>query len=211
MSLNLYLVFIVSAMFISATPGPNMLLAFSHGIRFGLRRTLFTLLGLTSGLLILLILSLFGVAAISHSSPILFQIFKSLGALYLMYLGIKMLQSKGNQQITDKMDYIVPSPIRLYKMGLAVSLSNPKAILFFAAFFPKFIDVNKPALGQLMILSITCFVIETFWQLIYAGSGKILANWLQVNNRLLWLDRICGIIFILTSVSLLSELTKFFH
>ena len=87
-----------------------------------------------------------------------------------------------------------------------MSLSNPKAILFFAAFFPKFLNIQLPMMPQYLILTLTFFVIETIWQLIYTVGGKTLAAWLQQGRRLMWLNRLCGLIFILIAAGLIYDM-----
>lgn len=199
--------FMVSTCLISATPGANMLLAFQFGLNYGVKKTLWTLAGLTSGLLILLTLSLLSLGLISEKMPLLLLLVKLLGALYLGYLGIQSwyhADSKlGSQTLT-----VIPTPGKLFKTGLAVSLSNPKAILFFAAFFPKFINFGAPLLPQYMVLTLGFFIIETTWQLVYTISGKQLANWLKTGKRLVWLNRLCGGIFVLIALALLVDIGR---
>lgn len=182
-----------------------MLLAFQYGLNYGFKKTLWTLAGLTCGLLVLLGLSMAGVAMLSQKLPTAFELFKCMGAVYLAYLGVQAFKSDGGSMQTDAGLQVVPTPSKLFRMGLAVSLSNPKAILFFAAFFPKFISTALPQSPQYLILVATFFVIETVWQLIYTVSGKALAQWLQQGKRLLWLNRICGLVFIGIAMSLLWD------
>ena len=99
----------------------------------------------------------------------------------------------------------MPSRGKLFRTGVWVSLSNPKAILFFAAFFPKFINFSAPLFPQYLLLTIGMFASETLWQMIYTVGGKQLAGWLNVGDRLLWLNRFCGGIFILIAAALLAE------
>ena len=136
--------------------------------------------------------------------PVAFEVFKCLGALYLAYLGWQAWRSTGGSMSSDA-EHIVPTPSKLFRMGMAVALSNPKAILFFAAFFPKFVDASLPQAPQYLVLTVSFFVIETVWQLIYTVSGKALAAWLQQGRRLQNLNRVCGAIFILIAVSLLWD------
>lgn len=98
----------------------------------------------------------------------------------------------------------------LFRTGVWVSLSNPKAILFFAAFFPKFINFSAPLWPQYILLTIGLFFSETIWQIIYTVGGKQLAGWLDVGNRLAWLNRACGVIFILIAAALLAEVASTF-
>lgn len=182
-----------------------MLLAFQYGLNYGFKKTLWTLLGLSCGLTLILTLSISGVAMLSHQMPLAFELFKCAGALYLAYLGYQAWVSKGGQMQANDDLAVVPTPSKLFRMGMAVSLSNPKAILFFAAFFPKFIDTSLNQTPQYLILVITFFVIETIWQLIYTISGQTLAHWLQQGKRLQYLNRVCGAIFVLIALSLLWD------
>ncbi|XXQ68357.1 LysE family translocator [Neisseriaceae bacterium B1] len=106
---------------------------------------------------------------------------------------------------------VVPRPWVLFHTGVMVSLSNPKAILFFAALFPKFLNRSAPLLPQYAILTASFFVIETFWQRIYTGSGKALAAWLNQSKRLLYLNRLCGTIFIFLATGLLWDIVRAFQ
>jgi len=240
MSWHLFAVFFASTFFISATPGPNMLLAFQYGMNYGVKRTLWTLAGLSVGLFILLLSTLLGLDVISRQSPWLLTIIKAVGALYLIYLGVTSWRdaSSGSlmkdaremseevaaeYSISDSQDTLgkpqarslssaavnmAPSNTRLFRTGVWVSLSNPKAILFFAAFFPKFINFSAPLWPQYVLLTIGLFLSETIWQTIYTLGGKKLASWLDIGNRLAWLNRGCGVIFIIIAAALLAEVFK---
>lgn len=241
---HLFAIFFASTFFISATPGPNMLLAFQYGMNYGVKRTLWTLAGLSVGLFILLLSTLLGLDVISRQSPWLLVIIKAIGAGYLIYLGVISWRDSGDgslmkdaQEMSEEVaaDYpdtmssiadqqspqprslssaavnvsamspVYPSNTTLFRTGVWVSLSNPKAILFFAAFFPKFINFGAPLWPQYIILTIGLFLSETIWQMVYTLGGKQLAGWLDVGNRLAWLNRGCGVIFILIAAALLAE------
>lgn len=255
MSWHLFTIFFVSTFFISATPGPNMLLAFQYGLNYGVKRTLWTLAGLSLGLFILLLSTLLGLDVISRQSPWLLEVIKTIGALYLIYLGIISWRDTGNSSLMEDArvvsaevaaDYLnsdnldrdnldrdaanpnvgysnqkprslssaavntIPTNLTLFRTGVWVSLSNPKAILFFAAFFPKFINFTAPLWPQYILLTFGLFLSETIWQIIYTLGGKQLAGWLDVGNRLTWLNRACGIIFMLIAAALLLEVISHF-
>lgn len=243
MSWHLFVVFFASTFFISATPGPNMLLAFQYGLNYGVKRTLWTLAGLSIGLFILLLSTLVGLDVISRQSPWLLTLIKAVGGAYLLYLGISAwrdaadnsslmtdaramgaevaAEMRASPDITHSPDMksnnptprslssaavkVVPSDFMLFRTGVWVALSNPKAILFFAAFFPKFINFSLPLWPQYIVLTIGLYLSETIWQLIYTVGGKKLAGWLDVGERLAWLNRGCGVIFILIAAALLVE------
>ena len=243
MSWHLFTIFFVSTFFISATPGPNMLLAFQYGMNYGIKRTLWTLAGLSLGLFILLLSTLLGLDVISRQSPWLLTVIKAVGAIYLIYLGISSWRDAGAGSLMSDAremgaevaaDYpttmasmtdnktpwprslssaaikVSPSNMTLFRTGVWVSLSNPKAILFFAAFFPKFINFSAPLWPQYILLTFGLFISESIWQIIYTLGGKKLASWLDMGNRLAWLNRICGVIFICIATALLIEVTHTF-
>ena len=248
MSWHLFAVFFVSTFFISATPGPNMLLAFQYGMNYGVKRTIWTLAGLSLGLFILLLSTLLGLDVISRQQPWLLEVIKTVGALYLIYLGISSWRDTGKSSLMKDAravsaevaaDYLdnsnsndanlnigysnqkprslssaavktSPTNLTLFRTGVWVSLSNPKAILFFAAFFPKFINFSAPLWPQYILLTIGLFLSETIWQIVYTLGGKKLAGWLDVGNRLTWLNRACGVIFILIAMALLLEVASTF-
>lgn len=241
MSWHLFTIFFISTFFISATPGPNMLLAFQYGLNYGVKRTLWTLAGLSLGLFILLLSTLLGLDVISRQSPWLLDIIKTVGALYLIYLGFASWRDAGDGSLMSDAqemgaevaaDYPsamqhtadmpkprslssaavrgYPSNMTLFRTGVWVSLSNPKAILFFAAFFPKFINFSAPLWPQYILLTIGLFFSETIWQIIYTVGGKQLAGWLDVGNRLAWLNRGCGVIFLFIALALLAEVASHF-
>ncbi len=239
MSWHLFAVFFASTFFISATPGPNMLLAFQYGMNYGVKRTLWTLAGLSLGLFVLLLSTLLGLDVISRQSPWLLTIIKAVGAAYLIYLGISSWRDAGDgslmsdakelsaevaaeyavsdgaptsqpRSLSSAATRIAPSNTTLFRTGVWVSLSNPKAILFFAAFFPKFINFSAPLWPQYVLLTIGLFLSETIWQIVYTLGGKKLASWLDVGNRLAWLNRGCGVIFIIIAAALLAEVINSF-
>lgn len=221
MSSSNFLLFFFSTFLLSATPGPNMLLAFQHGLNHGVKQTVWVLLGLSFGLLLLMVSALLGIDIISRQLPWLLTFLKLGGALYLLYLGIQTWRHADDQHsfATDtvavqtqsiepqrpKVSLIVKTPSQRFRQGMWVSLSNPKAILFFAAFFPKFIDFEAVLWPQYVILTLVFFGCEISWQLVYTFGGTKLSGWLGKRSRLLWLNRLCGLLFIFIALALAWE------
>lgn len=184
---------------VSATPGPNMLLVMSHGARFGWRAAVVSMAGCMTALLCMMSLSAAGVGALLHTWPAVFDALRYLGAAYLAYLGYKLWRSgvTSAAEQTDPSQSAQPrSPGSFYRQGLAVAASNPKAIVFSAAFFPQFIQPERPALVQFGILLLTFTVIEVSWYLIYAFSGHKLSRFLQQAHVLKNFNRVTGGVFV---------------
>ncbi|SMC28551.1 Threonine/homoserine/homoserine lactone efflux protein [Andreprevotia lacus DSM 23236] len=192
MKLEIWLAFIAVTLFISATPGPNMLLMLSHGTRYGWRATLATMAGALCGLALLFTLSAFGLAAILAASATLFLILKLVGAAYLVYLGVQCWRAGESLSLPQAKSDTAWSR---YRTGLTVALSNPKAILFAGAFLPQFISPSLPQGQQWLVLLSTFFVIEGMWQVAYAAGGHQLANWLRHPGRIRIFNRSCGSAF----------------
>lgn len=196
MSLELWLVYLIAAIGLSLTPGPNGLLSLTHGACFGFRPTIFTVLGGALGFLLLIAVSLAGLGALLAASEQAFTVAKWLGAAYLIYLGIRLWQSPppvvgGPILPTGTKGY---GHLAMFRQGFLVAISNPKGLLFFAAFLPQFILPETPYLFQLLIFGGTFLVVEIAYELLLAGLAQRIAPWLARYGR--WFNRITGGAFI---------------
>ena len=191
-------VFVMMTFVVSATPGPNMLLVMSHSARFGFRAALATMAGCMTALLAMMSLSAAGLGALLQAFPSVFDTLRWLGAAYLAYLGVKSWRSPvhASGTVPPSADGQATRAGPLYSQGVLVAASNPKAILFAAAFFPQFIRPELPQLQQFTILLVTFTVIEIGWYLVYAGSGQRLATYLRRAPVLKTFNRITGGAFI---------------
>ncbi|MBP8175241.1 MAG: LysE family transporter, partial [Sphaerotilus sp.] len=91
-----------------------------------------------------------------------------------------------------------------YARGALVGASNPKALLFFGALFPQFIDPSAPQLGQFLILGVTFIFFELFWLSIYALTAARARQWLQKPRRATLFNRITGVVFLVAAGLLAS-------
>lgn len=204
MAMQTWLLFVVTVFFVSATPGPNMLLAMSHGIRFGLAGALPTLAGLLVALALIMAGSVAGLGAVLATSELLFSIVKYAGAAYLVWLGYQAWRAPVAEQGSND-DAVVAgesSHGQRFRTGFLVAMSNPKAFVFFTALFPQFMRADVPQLPQLVALSATFFVIEVSWQLVYAFGGARLKHWLTSPRRLRLMNRFAGGSFMAAGVAL---------
>ncbi|PUE41548.1 LysE family translocator [Limnohabitans sp. Bal53] len=200
MGLQTWWLFVLMTFVVSATPGPNMLLVMSHGARFGLRSAIWTMAGCMTALIGMVSISAAGVGALLHSFPAVFDALRYLGAAYLAYLGYNLWRA-GVPKDDVPVHAVLPEMAQRsagshYRQGLAVAASNPKAIVFATAFFPQFIQADRPAGLQFAVLLITFTVIEVGWYLIYAVSGHKLSRFLQQAHVLKNFNRITGGVFV---------------
>ena len=190
MSVEIWLLYTVAAIGLSLTPGPNGLLALTHGMRYGLRPTVFTVAGGVCGFMLVIAVSMAGMGALLAASEQAFTIAKWIGGAYLVYLGIKTWRAPAPQVKNESSAGSEPGVSswqtsgQLMSQGFFVAASNPKALIFFAAFLPQFIDTAAPQLPQFLILGGTFGVIEFIYELVLAGTAGRLAPWLGRKGRL---------------------------
>jgi threonine/homoserine/homoserine lactone efflux protein len=198
MSLQTWWLFVLMTFVVSATPGPNMLLVLSHSARFGLRPAMATMLGCMTSLLAMMSISAAGLGALLQTFPAVFDALRLAGAAYLAYLGIKSWcapvteQTAGMLSVTES----VVNPAALFRQGMLVAASNPKAILFAVAFLPQFINPALPQMPQFGILLATFAAIEVSWYFVYAASGQRLSVYLQRASVMKAFNRLTGGAFI---------------
>ena len=190
-----------------------MLLAMTSGIRFGLRAAWPTLLGAVVGVLLILLLSMSGLGAILQASEVLFTALKWVGAAYLIYLGIQMWRTSDASEASaaedfDAAEHLKPATKRApsffiqFRTGIAVAMSNPKAILFGLAFFPQFINAQAPVAPQAFVLLTVFATIEISWMCVYALGGTQMSRYLASPVRMHRFNRISGSAFILAGLGL---------
>ncbi len=138
MTLSTYLLYVAAVALLIITPGPTMLMCMTNSINHGPRRAMTSVAGAVTAVLCVMVLSAMGLGALLAASETAFMVAKVAGAAYLIWLGIKTFRSDAVLQVDDQAS---ASPRRsFYLQGVLVGASNPKAVLFFAAFFPQFLN-----------------------------------------------------------------------
>ncbi|WP_192458328.1 LysE family translocator [Musicola keenii] len=206
MTLHLWLVYIGVIAALIAVPGPSALLSMTHGLRYGRRRALATVLGGASASLILMSASALGLGAILAASATAFLVLKVVGAAYLVWLGIAAWRSPAETPVSsvETMDE-APRLGMLYRRGFMVGISNPKDILFFAALFPNFIETGAPQAIQFAILAVTWVVIDVSTMFTYACMGKRISSLFASPRRLRLFNRATGTLFIFAGSALVAS------
>src|SRR5215475_12949456 len=154
MELHNWLLYLAAAIGLSLSPGPNGLLALTHGALHGHRKALFTISGGVLGFVILIALSMFGIGALLQASIVWLTVLKWLGGAYLVWLGIQVWRSPPMELRATNGNEGKPG-WSLFKDGLLSAVTNPKALLFFAAFLPQFIDPSRNLFLQFAVMAAT--------------------------------------------------------
>ena len=159
------LLFAATELLLSATPGPAVLLVISQGIRHGFRSSTHGAAGILTGNAIYFALSAAGLGAVLIASKQIFNVLQIAGAAYLILIGLKMLFASGAPASAPAEQ--AASRRRPFLDGLLTQLSNPKAIVFFTALLPQFVDPTRPIAMQLIILGVISIIVELPVLLLY--------------------------------------------
>lgn len=153
-SLSAVLGVAVIAFGLVVTPGPNMIYLVSRSLAQGRRAGLVSLVGVACGFLVYLVATAAGLAALFAAVPTLFVAVKLLGAAYLLYLAWGIVRPGGHSMFEHESDESTHSPKRLFSMGFATCLLNPKIALMYAALLPQFVQPGESAALQLLLLGL---------------------------------------------------------
>ncbi len=199
MALHTWLLYLAAAIGLSLTPGPNSLLVLTHGALHGHRRTLFTVAGGAAGFTVLIGLSMLGIGALLQASASALTLLKWLGGAYLVWLGVQLWRAPA---ITLVPDAGAPQTAgsALFRQGLLTAISNPKALLFYGAFLPQFIDPARDLLTQFLIMATVFVVVEIGVEWVLALMAHRVRGWLQRLGRRF--NRACGGMFVAMGLAL---------
>ena len=201
-----YLVFLGICIAITFSPGPATFTAIKNGASYGLKYSIIGICGNEVALMLMAAISVAGLGAVIMASTILFTILKTLGGLYLAYLGVKMIMSNPSTLTEEKNELKTKiNGVSLFVESFLVGISNPKAMAFLIAFFPQFIDPTQPVLWQFAVLGLTFMVCSFSALVIYAIAATQLSAYLKQALILKWFNRVTGGIFIGFGVSLIAS------
>lgn len=160
MSTHIWMLFAVTETLLCLSPGPAVLFVISHGLARGGMASLWANLGILSGNTFYFLLSALGLGAMLLASHGLFSIIRYAGAAYLTVLGIQTIRGAGLALNDTAAAERTHSGWRTWARGFALQVANPKALIFFVALLPQFIDAAMPVAPQVAILATTSVLIE---------------------------------------------------
>ena len=190
MTIHAWIAFSIAAAILLVIPGPTILSVISLSLAHGRRAVVPLVAGVVLGDLTAMSLSLLGLGAVMAASATLFSTLKILGALYLIYLGVKLWRNDPEGESSSPETGDVSRKSLAGTLFLTTTL-NPKSIAFFIAFLPQFVDSTAPALPQLLVLGATFLVLGGINATLYAIFAGHLREKLQRRRTRRWFHR-CG-------------------
>jgi threonine/homoserine/homoserine lactone efflux protein len=195
-TLQTFWLYLAAVGVISCTPGPNVFYVTTRSIRFGFGAAMMAMTGCLSALAVMLVASVAGVSAFMLAVPAAFAALKYAGAAYLIFLGIQTWRAvpvPPPGAATSSRE--IPGRFALYRGGFLCGISNPKLLVFAAAFFPQFIAPDAPWAPQFALLVATFLAVETSFYITYALTARRLADRLMRESWQRAVNRVSGVIF----------------
>lgn len=165
MTLEIYLAYVLACLLITLIPGPTVTLIVANSLRHGSRAGLLNVAGTQAGLFLMMLTLIVGLSSVIAAMGWLFDWLRLAGAAYLIWLGFKLLK---NTEI--KVEEQKPKAPRggFFAQGFLVLMSNPKALLWFGAFIPQFVDPKGNYVGQIVLLGLTAMAVAALTDGAYA-------------------------------------------
>ena len=176
--------FFLTALVILVIPGPSVLFVISRGVAYGRRTALATVVGNSAGAFSQMSLVALGLGTVVERSITAYNVVKLVGAAYLMYLGIKQWRAPPVDLAAVQVQ--PRSAAGLLTRAMLVSLTNPKTLLFYGAFFPQFLNADRPVAPQAAALSLVflalALLVDGTWALVAARARPLLARGVRLGR-----------------------------
>ncbi|MGW9102334.1 LysE family translocator [Priestia megaterium] len=212
-----FYMFMIVSLIIIMTPGPDFILITKNAITISRHGGRMTSYGVVTGHIIYATASVLGLTALIAKSMVLFEVIKYTGVVYLLYLGIKAILSRKKNKEGENKESETKLEDRLqvtqkvsknktcYLQGLASTLLNPKAIMFYISFLPQFIDLQENVVMQSIVLAGIFILTVLLWFTLYLYILKYISSWFKKPSVERIFDRITGIALISLGIKLAFE------
>lgn len=177
-----FLLFIQIILFLFITPGSPRVLVVSYAMTYGMKKTVWTALGDISANAMQMIVVTFVIGSLLIRFPQIMIVMKWLGVAYLLYLAYELYRTRVKNFNSSEGDASKKN-LSFFRDGFMVAGLSPKALIFFGAIFPNFMDFNGNYIGQFIILAITYVVLDFTTLIIYGMGAKKISLWLQANPK----------------------------
>ena len=205
MSVETWLLFVLTEGALCLTPGPAVLLVLSHGMTRGTRASVSANLGILAGNACYFALSATGLGAVLLASYDLFSLIRWIGAGYLVWLGAMAFIGTSTVLTVAPSTDAPTSWGRTFLNGLVLQVSNPKALVFFTALLPPFIDPRGSVVAQIAILGVTSVVIEFLVLLAYGALAGRLTSVATRPRFQTIANRVAGGLLVMAGVSVARQ------
>lgn len=189
-----YLIYVSVAIATILLPGPAVMLTINNSIQRGLFKSIAGIFGIALAILLVAVISATSLGIILASSVMAFTMVKIIGAVYLIYLGIKMWRTKEATGIRSSSQEV--SFLKCFIEGFFVSISNPKAVIFFMSIFPQFINLSQEYRPQFILLSVTFSVLVLAIHTAYALFSSFAKSKLSSARGTVVLNKVSGGVFV---------------
>ncbi|QBX55117.1 LysE family translocator [Nocardioides seonyuensis] len=202
-----WLAFLIASILFIQVPGPSLLFTIGRALTVGRREALLSVVGNALGLVVQVVLVAIGLGAVVAASAAAFTALKLVGAAYVVWLGIAAIRHRGDARVALENPGLVPATHgHAVRTGFVVGVTNPKTIVFFAAFLPQFTSASGPAAPQLLLLGVVFGVLavcsDSLWAL---GAGKARSWFAREPRRLDHLSAAGGGMMIALGVTLAAS------
>lgn len=190
--------FLITGILLNLTPGNDTIFILSKSIGQGKKAGIVSSLGIATGSIVHTLLAAFGLSLIIAESILLFNLIKYAGAIYLCYMGYKMLTNKIGFQTSEIKKAAIVNYWKIYRDGIFTNLLNPKVALFFIAFLPQFIDPNlKETILPFVTLGTTFITTGAIWCFTLAIFASSIFSKLKDNKKIAnAINKVCGLALI---------------
>ena len=204
MSWSVWFALVGAAVLISLTPGAGAINTMTNSIGVGWTRSIWGILGQQLALLVHIAVVAAGVGVLVAESHVLFEVIRYAGAAYLVYLGVRQLLARP-EAVDAEAPVVRLTAWQMFRQGVLVNLTNPKAVVFFLAFTPQFIRPSRPVLPQYGVLAATVVVVDVLvmW-FVFAVAARGLRRMTRTPSGQRRLNRIFGGLFVGVGVLLAS-------
>ena len=193
MNVETWLAFFAACWLISFSPGAGAISCMAAGLRFGLRRAMWNIVGLIAGIMFVLLIVAVGLGALLATSTAAFTVVKWLGVAYLVWLGVQQWRAPAIALDADAAaSDMAGAPRQLMLRGFLVNATNPKGIVFMLAVLPQFIDPAQPQLVQYLICGATLVFTDLVVMTGYTGLAARVLRLLRSPSQIRVMNRTFG-------------------
>jgi threonine/homoserine/homoserine lactone efflux protein len=202
MTIQTWALFCATEVVLCFIPGPAVLYVVSTAIARGSRSGVVASLSILAGNTVYFVLSALGLGALLLASRPVFMVIKWVGAAYLVFLGLRMLLGRSPAGLEASEAHSPTRYAGVFWNGFLIQIANPKAIIFFAALLPQFIDPDQSAATQIAILGMTSVVVEFAVLAVYVAACRAARQWVRSPRFGAWLGRVAGLLLVIAGAKL---------